>query len=88
MNYDETKVNQGGLMRCCLQSLALWIQEREDDEAVEGTTIGCQYESDPDKPRMVLHGDMWKWVGISDEDAAYERAQRSEAWERQGGGGL
>lgn len=61
MKSADTRVNHGGLMRCCLQSLALWCDE--NPEVDDGTKVGCRYEKDPNKPVMVLQDGTWHWVG-------------------------
>ena len=58
MKLKDTFLNQGGMMRCCLASVALYVDLHEDDEAVDGLTIPCDYEQpNPKKPngRLVLH---------------------------------
>lgn len=57
MRYDETRVNQGGLMRCCLQSLGTFVDEKKDQEAAEGEVHRCSYCKSP----MVLENGVWRW---------------------------
>ena len=58
----ETLVNQGGLMRCCLASLADWIDARRDETAIPGTLASCAYEQPRSNDRMILGKDLtWRW---------------------------
>lgn len=58
------KVNTCGLMRCCLHSLDLAMQERVKESAiltcVEGEIIECSFC----KEEMVFQEDVWKWTGV------------------------
>lgn len=57
--YRETLINQGGLMRCCLGSLAEWVQAHIDEPAEPGTIVNCNYGCDDG---MVLGPDLtWRW---------------------------
>lgn len=56
MKFKETQVNQGGLMRCCLQSLGL--SHEEDDEVQDLETVQCQYGHEV---KMVLQDGVWRW---------------------------
>lgn len=51
-------IYHGGLMRCCLQTLA----EYEGSEDV-GTTIGCKFHKDPNEPVMTVTARGWEWIG-------------------------
>ena len=47
-------VYQGGLMRCCINTLA---QTKMDDAPKEGDTVDCQYCTSS----MIYRGDGWRW---------------------------
>ena len=56
MIANQQKVNQGGLMRCCLATVA----ECEDEVEV-GAILDCKYES-PGNANMILdQGLVWRW---------------------------
>lgn len=56
----DMKINQSGLMRCCLQSAAEWVDEDADADVAEGETIDCRYGSGTS---MVVHDGVIEWVG-------------------------
>jgi hypothetical protein len=60
MTYSETRVNYGGLMRCCLGTLRDYIIAHIDDEAHEGETLDCKYEP-PNNRQMILKKGTWRW---------------------------
>jgi hypothetical protein len=62
----DTFLHHGGMMRCCTASIALYVDIHEDDEAVDGLTIPCEYEPPREGytgGRLVLHqeGDRFVW---------------------------
>lgn len=60
MTWDQTKVEQGGLMRCCLYSLGQFVEEHSKEEATEGFTLDCIYEK-PGNKNLIFQGGVWKW---------------------------
>ena len=62
--WGESYVAMGGLMRCCLDTLAKVIEEAPETPCVEGQSIQCRYTSDP-LHHMVMHNKdeigTWKW---------------------------
>jgi hypothetical protein len=54
---NERYVRQGGLMRCCLGTLA----ECQEPSEI-GTVLSCKYESNPDNQQMIVAADgVWEW---------------------------
>lgn len=54
---NERQVRMGGLMRCCLATLA-----DTTTESAVGTTLSCKYESDPNNEQMIVAADgVWEW---------------------------
>lgn len=52
-----SRVRQGGLMRCCLATLAEY-----DGPCEIGTTLSCKYEGNPDNKNMIIASDgVWEW---------------------------
>ena len=60
ITYADTRVNQGGLMRCCLASLADFVEAHAAEPAAEGMTLDCAYEK-PGNANLVLEGRVWRW---------------------------
>ncbi len=58
MKREEIKVNQGGLMRCCLASAGAWARDDPDAEVAEGERIPCIYE---DRETMIVRDGMIRW---------------------------
>ena len=60
--YADTLLNQGGLMRCCIESLGEWVIEHKDNPAIVGTIVSCKYESDKTNENMILDVNYtWRW---------------------------
>ena len=59
MSGPAKPVRIGGLMRCCLETLAEY--EGPEDE---GTELTCRYEH---IVRMVVRDGVWQWVGPGEE---------------------
>lgn len=64
MRAGDTRVAQGGLMRCCLESLRLFVVADEDRDVANGDTLPCQFHADPHEPVMFLDQNVWRWVGL------------------------
>lgn len=53
----ERRVRHGGLMRCCLATLAESIEPSH-----VGSTLSCKYEDDPNNQNMIVADDgVWEW---------------------------
>jgi hypothetical protein len=65
----DTKVRQGGLMRCCIQTL---IEDMERDVQV-GDTIDCKYETSCDEQMIVAEDGVIEWNQRYDEDLLASR---------------
>ena len=70
MKFKDTRVNQGGLMRCCLQSLGESYED--DDEVQDGDHVACKYGKM--HTRMILDGDTWRWWSECNEISPPSRA--------------
>lgn len=57
MKVDETRIEQGGLMRCCIQTIA---ELGPNTDYPDGTIIDCKYEKAGNKSLMFLSG-VWRW---------------------------
>ena len=58
MKLEETKLNIGGLMRCCIKTLEDWMDAHKDDDVADGTKIKCRWCKNG---QMVLEGGIWMW---------------------------
>jgi hypothetical protein len=58
--YISTRVAHGGLMRCCLGSLATFCANHADEKAIPGTIVTCTYGH----PCNMLLGVnlVWSWA--------------------------
>jgi hypothetical protein len=45
MKREELKLHHGGLMRCCTQSFADWVDAQPDALTYPGEKITCKYEN-------------------------------------------
>lgn len=57
MKLKETRINIGGLMRCCLETI-----ERIDPniELEDKMVIDCMYEQ-PGNKNIILENGVWRW---------------------------
>jgi len=67
LDYDDyDKVNAGGLMRCCLETLDEHYPNGPACIAAEGEVLPCKYCSSS----MVFHLGWWNWQRTKDHFAA------------------
>ena len=54
---NQRRVDMGGLMRCCLATIA------ESEEPTEvGSILSCKYERDADNQNMIVNqAGVWEW---------------------------
>lgn len=60
MKIHDTVVNQGGLMRCCLETIHQFAIEDAEREVEEGHILDCKYEK-PGNGRIILNNGAWRW---------------------------
>lgn len=60
MKLKETKINQGGLMRCCLGHINDYVEARLDEEATD-RVIFCPYHADKNEEGIRLKDGVWEW---------------------------
>lgn len=60
LTYADALVNQGGLMRCCLATLADFVTAHAAEPAVEGFVLDCAYEK-PGNVNMIFDGRVFRW---------------------------
>lgn len=56
---SERSVRHGGLMRCCLVSIA----EYEGEEIPGKTTIPCKYHEQTEPTAKLAEDGVWEWIG-------------------------
>lgn len=65
MKLSDTKINQAGLMRCCLDT----IETLPDDDYPDGAVVGCKHES-AGNAQIVLRRGVWRWNSGEQNDTA------------------
>lgn len=67
VDYDSyDKVNAGGLMRCCLETLDDYYPDGPKQKALEGQLLPCKYC----RSSMVFRSGWWNWQRDPDGFAA------------------
>ncbi len=68
MTYSQTTIHQGGLKRCCIDTIAAFCEEHANEEAQDGMTLYCG-EANPKftEPGIRLVYGVWQHNGWSDE---------------------
>lgn len=61
MKRRELLIDQGGLMRCCLESALHWVEAAPNGEATNGETIECESEH---VVTMRVVGNLVRWIEI------------------------
>jgi hypothetical protein len=57
MKFRDTRINGGGMMRCCTESL---MKAKDlDDECAPGEIVACLYGHDPSHPHWILLKGIW-----------------------------
>ena len=67
LTYADVLVAQGGLMRCCLATLADFVAAHATEPALEGFVLDCAYEA-PGNTKMILEGKVFRWNRPADLD--------------------
>ena len=57
MKFKDTKINQGGMMRCCTETL---MARGLEAECAEGETVQCRYSQNPSHSWILRKG-IWAW---------------------------
>lgn len=77
MPTNERPVRQGGLMRCCLATLA-----EETAPSTIGSVLSCKHEEDTENKNMIVAPDgVWEWNRpLSDKELTdwYQQAHEEE----------
>ena len=66
MKISETRMETGGLMRCCLATIDDYATNHADDEAID-MELDCMHEAAGNK-QILLEGGRWRWQGMNRPD--------------------
>lgn len=67
--FSDTRVKVGGLMRCCDATIAEYVDEHKDEEALGAFTLDCKYEP-AGNGQVFFDGSVWAWAGTEEERVA------------------
>lgn len=59
MIYKQTTMKEGGLMRCCVETIQTFCDEHADEESVD-QTMDCEYEQSRNRQIRLKDG-VWSW---------------------------
>jgi hypothetical protein len=59
MTFRETRINTGGLMRCCIHTIEEYIEAHSTEECTD-LVIDCMHEK-PGNKQIKLENGTWKW---------------------------
>ena len=57
MKAKDITINQGGLMRCCIDTIQRLPLDKDFED---GYILNCMYEGD-DNRQMILDEGVWRW---------------------------
>jgi hypothetical protein len=58
---DYDRVNIGGLMRCCTETIGDLYPDGPAKVATQGQTLQCKYITDNRDHRMIFENGWWHW---------------------------
>lgn len=56
----NTKINTGGLMRCCTATISEYATEHQEEMISDRTVIDCKYEKEGNK-NIIIKDNVWQW---------------------------
>ena len=59
--FPTDKIRQGGLMRCCLETVGDLYPDGPARIAAEGQKLQCGYAQDNPLHRMIFRDGAWEW---------------------------
>ena len=59
--YAQTKVAQGGLMRCCLATIGAFVAAHGSELARAGLPLDCHYEEAGNQRIILDERYIWRW---------------------------
>lgn len=58
--YADTSVREGGLMRCCEETIAEYVMDHATTPIENGLVLDCKYEQFA-KKQIILLDAAWQW---------------------------
>lgn len=59
--YAQTKVDQGGLMRCCLATISDYLSVHSAETPQPGLILDCKFQK-PGNAQIILdQNSIWRW---------------------------
>jgi hypothetical protein len=59
--FADTTIQEGGLLRCCLASIAEYVEARAEQAAPPELVISCVHETYQDSENIILREGVWYW---------------------------
>lgn len=59
--FADTRINPGGLMRCCFQTIHEYVDAHMGEAAPESLVISCRYEMYKESMNIILEKGEWRW---------------------------
>lgn len=60
MQYKDSEIFIGGLMRCCVATIEKFVEEHPTDEVEEGLVLNCMYEKTRNK-QIIFKDGAFRW---------------------------
>ncbi len=60
MKYRDTRVDIGGLMRCCIATIDDYVDEHADEDFAD-VDILCEYGEAGAESIIILRDGIWRW---------------------------
>lgn len=58
---ENDRIHVGGLMPCCLKTIAELYLEGPAQVAIEGQQLSCKENPEMKNHRMIFHDGAWEW---------------------------
>jgi len=60
VTYNQTRIDQGGLMRCELETITDYIAAHAQEEVKDGLVLDCKYCGRGTQNIILIEG-VWRW---------------------------
>lgn len=61
LQTDNDRIEIGGMMRCCSETISDLYPDGPGRVATEGQTLQCKYVPDRDTHRVIFRDGYWRW---------------------------